>query len=543
METKNPFVDKKDYERLMAQGKKEDMERLFEFEVIKFKETKKRKGNIKVLNEYAKIINPAIKERKKEDLFTRRGQLENFWEEQPFYYDKSKIFWLWNKEETKWDLSNEVDLCNHIQEILGIETIDSKARNELVEGFKQIGRKHKPKDIEKSWVQFKDKIYDIKTGESFESSPEYFSTNPIPWSIGESEETPTMDKLFKEWVGEDYQDTLYEFLAYNISLNKFMQRIFAFCGGGSNGKGTFIKLNYKFLGEENYVSSEIKDLSENRFEAANLYKKLLCVMGEVGHDDLKNTNQLKKLGGEDKISFEFKSKDSFTADNTATCVCLTNSLPITPDKSLGFYRKWLIIDFPNQFKQINENIIDKIPDVEFNNLAKKCLRILKELYENPKFTNEGDFEERTKRYEERSNPILNFVDENYEEIEGSNIILRDFANNCNEYLKKKHLKILTAKQIGRILRNDGFLVGNRKIGEISAVVICNLRPIIKGKLSKLSKLSTSHLAPYRQSSLKHDSNDSNDSFTQEKPESLKELMKKTVIDYEEGDEIEFQKIK
>jgi len=253
-----------------------------------------------------------------------------------------------------------------------------------------------------------------------------------------------------------------------------MQRIFAFCGGGSNGKGTFIKLIYKFIGEDNYVSSEIKALSEGRFESARIYRKLLCVMGEVGYDDLKNTNMIKKIAGEDKLSFEFKGKNGFTDDNSATCVCLTNSLPTTPDKSLGFYRKWLIVDFPNQFKELNENLIEKIPEIEFNNLALKCLRILKELYKNPKFTNEGDFDERVKRFEERSNPIMRFVEESFEEIVGQNITLRDFTNLCTEYLKSKHLRIMTAHQIGKIMRDEGFSVSQRKIGDITAVVILNL---------------------------------------------------------------------
>ena len=68
------------------------------------------------------------------------------------------------------------------------------AIEELIEGFKQVGRKHKPKDIKTSWVQFKDKIYDVKTGESFEATPEYFVTNPIPWNVGKESNTPLMDK-------------------------------------------------------------------------------------------------------------------------------------------------------------------------------------------------------------------------------------------------------------------------------------------------------------------------------------------------------------
>jgi len=411
---------------------------------------------------------------KSSDIFSRRGQIEMFWEEQPFYYDSSKIFWLWNKKLYKWELSDEIDFLNLIQQHLGIETIDRKSKGELSEGFKQVGRKHKPKPIKKSWVQFKDKIYDIKTGENSKATPEYFVTNPIPWNVGKSENTPIMDKYFEEWVGKKYKQTLYEFIAYNTTTDKFMQRVFALCGGGSNGKGSFTKLNYKFLGDENCVSSELKNLSEDKFEPAVLFRKLLCIMGEVSYNDLKNTNMLKKIGGEDKLSFQFKGKTPFTDDNTATCVCLTNSLPKTPDKSLGFYRKWLIIDFPNQFKEIKQDLIDLIPDIEFENLAMKCLRILKELYKTKKFHNEGTFEERERKYEERSNPVIRFIEKFYYEIPGKFISLREFTNSCNEHLKEIHLRVMSAIQIGKLLREEGFLVGQRKIDDVTSVVILNL---------------------------------------------------------------------
>ena len=419
-----------------------------------------------------------IEEKENATILTRRGQVEAFWKLQPFYFDKSKIFYLWNKKLFKWDISDEVDFCNSIYVILGMDTINRTSKGEIVESFKQVGRMHKPKDMEKSWVQFKDRIYDLKTGEDFEATPKYFVTNPIPYKVGETEETPIIDGYFDDWMkGQDnsWKKTLYEIMAYNICRDKFMQRIIALCGGGANGKGTYAKLNYKFLGEDNCVASEIKNLSEDKFEPAVLYQKLLCVMGEVHYDDLKNTNILKKLGGEDKMSFQFKGKTPFTEDNTATCLCLTNSMPITPDKTLGFYRKWLIIDFVNQFPEIDKNLIDAIPEKEFENLAKKLLRILKELYIKPHFTNEGDFDERGKRYEERSNPIMKFIEDKCIEEPGEMISLRDFTNSCNEYLKTKHLRVMNSNQVGKVLRDEGFVVGKRTIDESSAVVIVNVR--------------------------------------------------------------------
>jgi len=472
-------------------------------------------------NNCNKCINPVICwKRKNEDIknnelinkaeiFTRRGQLEEFWKEQPFFYDKAKIFYLWDKEEYKWVVSDEVDFCNLIYKKLKINTISSRERSELVEGFKQVGRNHHPKEIPKSWVQFKNKVYDVKTDEVFEATPDYFVTNPIPYEVGDSEDTPTIDKLFNEWVDKKFVPTLYEIMAYNVITDKFMQRLIALCGGGSNGKGTFVKLNYKFIGENNCVSSEIKQLCEDKFEPAVLYKKTLCVAGEVSYDDLRNTNILKKLGGEDKISFQYKGKTPFTADNTATFMCLTNSLPITPDKSMGFYRKWLIIDFPNQFKQVKEDLIKKIPIEEFENLAKKCLRILKELYNNPKFTEEGDFDERMRRYEEHSNPVMHFVNECCIEEPGNNLILRDFVNACNDYLKSKHQRLLNSKQIGKVLRDEGFVVGNRRINDISAVVIVNL--FIKKTIKTIKTIQKSNRFPREETNIDLDSFDSNNS--------------------------------
>ena len=416
------------------------------------------------------------------EIMSRRGQIEEFWKAHPFYYDRSKIFWLWDKENYKWEISDEIDFCNKIFETLHVDTLDNQTRTEIIAGFKQVGRKHKPEPKQKSWIQFKDKIYDIKTGEVFNASPKYFIMNPLPWKVGETEEIPTIDKYFDDWMqGQDktWKEVLYEILAYNTCTDKFMQRLIALVGGGSNGKGTYIKLTQKFIGDENYVASEIKQLSENQFEPAVLFGKLLCVMGEVSQDDLKNTNQLKKLGGEDKISFQFKGKTPFTEDNTATCICLTNSMPITPDKTQGFYRRWLIVDFLNQFKEIDSGLIDRIPDVEFENLAKKCLRILKEMYETEKFTNEGDFLEREKRYEERSNPLMKFIETKCEEVENTTTSLREFTNQCNEYFREKHLRIQNIKQIGKILREEGFIITPRNFMGISSKVIINLRILSK----------------------------------------------------------------
>jgi len=180
-------------------------------------------------------------------IFGVEGQCQYFIERCPIYFDKSKIWWMWDRENKMWKMSDETDILNEIRKD-GVDTITSKNRIEIIAALKQLGRKNKPKEPNGDWIQFKDKIIDLGNDNMFDSTPEYFMTNPLPWCIGESEETPTLDKYFKEWVVEpglqddSYVDTLYEMLAYSAMSRQFLQRLFALVGSGSNGKGVYLSI-------------------------------------------------------------------------------------------------------------------------------------------------------------------------------------------------------------------------------------------------------------------------------------------------------------
>ena len=420
------------------------------------------------------------------NIFTPEGQAKKFYQDQPYFYDHVNTFHLWNRQDKFWEACDEIDMLNRLKiNIPHSDTINSKTKSEIITALKQVGRTKKPEDAPKTWVQFKNKIVDILSGEEFEPSPKYYTTNPIPWNISDDPSTPTIDRLIKEWVVDEQQDesyvrTMKEVIAYTICSDQFLQRIFAFCGAGMNGKGTFIKLLTKFIGTKNYCASDIKVLSTNNFESSALYKKLACIMGEVDASDLKNTNTIKKLSGEDDMRFEFKGKGSFTEGSITTCLIATNSMPTTPDKSMGFYRRWLIIDFPHQFA-VQRDLIGQIPDTEFENLGRACLNLLKEMQESNKLTNEGDLKEREKRFEERSNPIMMFIEENFEEDTYGKIKVKEFYNMFNKYLKSKHLRIQSPKIIGKMLKEEGFDIGPRKIVEggevISAKCVVGIKPI------------------------------------------------------------------
>ena len=769
------------------------------------------------------------------EVFSRIGQAKTFLKSQPLFYDKNGLWWIWDKENNSWKIVDEVDILNAIRNNLNIDIINSKSRSEIINSLKQVGRENIPKKIKPTWIQFKDMIVDINTGEEFKSTPEYFITNPIPYALHEDkfEDTPIMDKIFKEWVGEEYVETLYEIIAYCLIPNYPIHRLFCFIGNGMNGKcqkgndkvlmsngiwkeikdikvndkilspqkdGTskfckvinthnrfekevyevreksrkkrllytcagnhlipiirnytkrttkddstprimerklfeydakhisklnndksqicsftttpieykvkdsnvnpyclgawlgdghfsikklrkkqqnkrkyrldngeyvlgkqlgfttmdeevaqefynhyssdmkghnkkpnnrastyrmkingkfakelmnlnldgkgsgnkfipkecllsslkyrfellaglidtdgfvqkktgavyyttkskclsediknlvfslggyseirkvkkksqsgyegdyfelsiqfkeyniplriprkkdrlfnkkhsprniaieciktkpqqvygieiegdskwyitndwmvthnscFLRLLIKFIGENNVTSTELDTLLTSRFEVTRLHKKLVCVMGETNFNEINKTSILKKLTGQDVIGFEYKNKNPFEDINYAKILIATNNLPTTTDKTIGFYRRWLIIDFPNQFDE-KKDILSEIPEEEYQSLALKCINKLRVLLKTKKFTKDGEIGDRIRRYEEKSDFLQKFLDGFIIIKNESYITKSEFQKKFNEWCVENRHRNLAERTLTQKMREKGY---------------------------------------------------------------------------------------
>jgi len=400
--------------------------------------------------------------KKASSIFNRLGQAEEFKKIQPLFYDKSGMWWLWDDLNKCWELTDEIDILNMIRDTTGEDIISSKNRTEILNALKQEGRKNIPKEIKPTWIQFKNKIIDILTGEQFEATPKYFVTNPIPHELHKDnfEETPVMDRIFEEWVGKKHVKTLYEIIAYCLLPDYPIHRLFCFIGGGLNGKSKFLELVRNFIGNHNCCSTELDTLLNSRFEITRLHKKLICQMGETDFEEMSKTSMLKKLTGGDLIGFEYKNKNPFEECNYAKILISTNNLPTTTDKTIGFYRRWMIIDFPNQFSE-KKDILSEIPEEEYNSLALKSIGILKDLLTTRKFHNEGSIEDRMERYENKSDFLKKFMDEFIEEDSNSYMTTASFRKKFDDWCNSNKHRKMDDRTIGKKLKELGFERGRK----------------------------------------------------------------------------------
>ena len=396
--------------------------------------------------------------------FDTKDLAQQFINIHPCYYDKSKNWWLWNHDEYKWEITDETDIINAIDNQANINTINSRERNEIIEAIKQVSRKNEPLPVKPTWIQFDNKIVDIITGEQFKATSNYFITNPIPFQLHQDnfEQTPTIDKIFEEWVGKDYVKTLYEIIAYCLLPDYPINRLFCFVGAGMNGKSKFLELLRNFVGEGNVSSTELDTLIASRFEITRLHKKLICMMGETNFNEMSKTSIIKKLTGGDLIGFEYKNKNPFNEKNYAKILIATNNLPTTTDKTIGFYRRWLIIDFPNQFSE-KKDILADIPNEEYNSLALKCVGILKDLLMKRAFHKEGSIEDRMNKYEARSDFLQKFLDEFTIEDLGKYITKNDFRKKFASWCKENRHREMADNTLSKKMKDKGIEPGRKYV--------------------------------------------------------------------------------
>lgn len=162
---------------------------------------------------------------------------------------------------------------------------------------------------------------------------------------------PNAVKIFKDWVGEKWI-LLFELIGYALYPKYVFHKACMLVGDGSNGKSTFLRLLKDILNEENITSISLKDICENRFAMSLLYKKLANIYPDLPKFALRDTGAFKILTGEDYVSADRKFKERINFVNYAKMFFSANELPLVNDMTPAFWRRWIVVEFPNKFERI-----------------------------------------------------------------------------------------------------------------------------------------------------------------------------------------------
>lgn len=393
----------------------------------------------------------------------------------PIHFDTGRNYWVWSWNTRSYHAADETDILIAIQDATDQykATITSKDKNEMLEAIRTTGRRHTPKEVPARWIQFKDCVVDIDTGVRFDATPGYFFVNPIPYCLSHDEATPTIDRLIGEWVAESDKEIMYEIMAYCLYTKYPIHRIFFLLGAGRNGKSQYMGIIKHLLGRDGWTSSTIEMLLENRFEGAKLYKKHAVFIGETDFKMIKKTDMLKRMSGDDPIRCEFKGKTPIDFDNYAKLIIGTNSIPETADTTKGYYSRFVIVDFPNEF-DLGTPIIDFISSEEYENLCCKLVGVLKDLLAAGEFKNEGSLEERKTRYIKKASSLTAFIDEKCVVDFDEMVPFWEFYDAYSAYVEVSGQRKLSKTAVGSWLSDEGYERHQERHGEKNWLTIFGL---------------------------------------------------------------------
>ena len=269
----------------------------------------------------------------------------------------------------------------------------------------------------------------------FPHSPAFGYTYRLPIKYNPEAKCPKIDKFLSEVVEEKNIPVLYEIPASCLLQSTQYQHAYMLVGEGSNGKSTFTELVERFLGKTNVSNVSLQELCNDRFKAAQLVDKLANIHADIPKYPIRYTGRFKMLAGGDRMTVEKKYKDPFEFENKARLIFSANEMPEVSDQTYAFWRRWILIPFPNKFPP-NPGLIDELTtEEELSGFLNKVLFALTSI--EIKGVTETDVIEKTKEmWMKSSNSAYAFVKDCIETdvtgFEEKDVVYSAYVNYCEE---------------------------------------------------------------------------------------------------------------
>jgi len=307
-------------------------------------------------------------------------------------------------------------------------------------------------DKKTNFICLKKGILNLDTMKVRQHNPNQLFTTQIPIKHDKNADCPLVKKFISEIVNEKDVQVVQELLGYCLLRDYHIQKAFMLVGSGANGKSTLLRLIKAFLGSENVASVSLQDLNTQRFTKANLYGKLANLFADLPDKALAYTGVFKMLVGGDPITTEKKFKHHFSFVNYAKLIFSANKIPETKDETDAYYRRWVIINFPNTFEgeeadtHLDEKLNEELPGV-----LNWALEGLKRLQNNSNFTNTETTSQVRDTYDRMSSPLKAFISDRVTQDGEARISKDKFYSKYAEYCKENNLPVKAKNVIGREL--------------------------------------------------------------------------------------------
>lgn len=246
-------------------------------------------------------------------------------------------------------------------------------------------------------------ILNLETREVYPFTPNKIFFNKLPIFYDPKAKCEKIKSFLREVLKhKDDLQVFFELAGFGLYREYFIERAFMLVGDGRNGKSKTLELLKRFVGVQNTCSVHLNAMQYRTSAICELHNRLFNLGGDLSSDALREVGMFKQLSGRDVVQVPRKYLRDLIFQNYAKHVYACNELPRVYDKSLGFWSRWVLLEFPYTFltkqeyekssdkkglKIRNPNIINKICEpAELSGMLNEALDGLERLRKNKDFS-------------------------------------------------------------------------------------------------------------------------------------------------------------
>jgi len=195
------------------------------------------------------------------------------------------------------------------------------------------------------------------------------------------------------------------------------------------------------------------------FRPQRAYHKLANIFPDIPNRAIGYTGWFKVLTGEDYISAPRKFRDSLYFKNYAKLLFSANELPQVEDMSEAYWRRWIVLEFPNKFADNPSFFEETFSREAIEKIIVLSILAFVNVYKARAFTvkgSESDFKEKWLR---NANSIYAYVREGEEsqhlalEKEAytpADVLYQDYVEWCEETDREAQSKNMFTRELERL---------------------------------------------------------------------------------------------
>lgn len=200
-------------------------------------------------------------------------------------------------------------------------------------------------------IAFKNCALDISKMQRIPITPNIPIITKLDYDYDPTAKCPMWDKFLLQVLPKEIDRICFQEFVGMIFINRKRVTIEKMCimlGSGSNGKSVAGNTIEAMLGSPNVSTLDLSSLMTEGDAAAKAVAgidgKMLNYSSELDKKELKGSGFKRLISGEAAMA-RILFKDAYKLENIPLFMACANELPYTADKSEGFYRRLLVIDF------------------------------------------------------------------------------------------------------------------------------------------------------------------------------------------------------